>query len=159
MLAFSALLWYNIFIKGGEIMGGNYEKGLFNQLQETMLAVEKLTSEISTQKRNYEAKIDELTQRIDSQAVKITALEKENQKLRDIIDKNSGNSSKPPSSDAFVKIQNSREKAGRPAWPQRKGSQAIRQPNANQGHQNFKMQMRRQSGIFRKIHSQAICRY
>ena len=94
-------------------MGGNYEKDLFNQLQETMLAVEKLTSEISTLKRNHAKEIELLTQKIDSQAVKITALEKENQKLRDIIDKNSGNSSKPPSSDAFVKIQNSREKTGK----------------------------------------------
>ena len=41
-------------------MGGNYEKSLFNQLQETMLAVEKLTLEISTQKKNYETKMEEL---------------------------------------------------------------------------------------------------
>jgi len=41
------------------------------------------------------------------------ALKAENQKLKEIINKDSGNSSKPPSSDGFKKIHNSREKTGR----------------------------------------------
>ena len=94
-------------------MGGNYEKGLFNQFQETMLAVEKLSSEVSVLKKNHATEIETLTRKIDSQAVEIKALKLENQKLKDIIDKNSGNSSKPPSSDSFVKIENSREKTGK----------------------------------------------
>ena len=45
-------------------MGGNYEKSLFNQLQETMLAVEKLSAEISVLKKNHAAEIETLTQNL-----------------------------------------------------------------------------------------------
>jgi hypothetical protein len=40
-------------------------------------------------------------------------LEQENLRLKAIFDKNSGNSSKPPSSNGFKKIQNSREKSAK----------------------------------------------
>ena len=42
---------------------------------------------------------------------RIAALEQENLRLKDQINKNSGNSSKPPSTDGFKKIPNSREKS------------------------------------------------
>ena len=55
----------------------------------------------------------------------ISAVKTENQKLTDRItelevrlNKNSGNSSKPPSSDGYKKIQNSREKTGKPTGGQ-----------------------------------------
>jgi transposase len=55
----------------------------------------------------------------------ICALKTDNQKLNDRIselevriNKNSSNSSKPPSSDSFVKPRNSREKSGKPTGGQ-----------------------------------------
>jgi len=83
-------------------MGRNYEKDLFRHLQETIEKVDRLTNEVETLKtENRQLKEEN------------QALCAENQKLKDIINKNSGNSSKPPSSDGFVKIENSREKTGR----------------------------------------------
>ena len=92
-------------------MGGNYEKGMFRHLQETLERVDFLTNEISTFRK--ETAKDFKTLKSENQR-----LEKENrtlraEKLKDIINKNSGNSSKPPSSDEFVKINNSREKSGK----------------------------------------------
>jgi len=109
-------------------MGGNYEKGLFNQLQEVMTAFEKLSSdfeqfrvahkwEIAALKEAHRLEIAELTasydKKIEKLEAKITSLEAENALLKARIDKDSSNSGKPPSSDGFKKPQNSREKSGR----------------------------------------------
>ena len=90
-------------------MGGNYGRDLFKQLQETIVKVDKLSSEISDLK-NENVK---LMSKIEALEKENTTLKLENQKLKDIINKDSSNSSKPPSSDGFNKIQNSREKTGR----------------------------------------------
>ena len=66
-------------------MGGNYSKDVFKQLQETMVAVEKLSAEIPNLKKNHKAEIETLNKKIDSQATEISALKSENQKLKDII--------------------------------------------------------------------------
>ena len=55
----------------------------------------------------------QLKEKIREQAEEIERLKEENASLRQIINKNSGNSSKPPSSDGFKKIQNSRVKSGK----------------------------------------------
>lgn len=94
-------------------MGGNYGKDLYKQLQETIATVEKLSAEISDLKTNHKTEIESLNEKIKNQEAKIIALESENQKLKDILNKDSGNSSKPPSSDGFKKIHNSREQTGR----------------------------------------------
>ena len=65
-----------------------------------------LRAEIVTLKENHKKEIMTLN-------AKIEGLESENKKLKDIINKNSSNSSKPPSSDGFKKIHNSREKTGK----------------------------------------------
>jgi len=94
-------------------MGGNYEKNMFNHLQELMRQVDFLTAEMSAMKKHYEKEIDELKEEVKHLKKENEALKQENAKLRDIINKDSGNSSKPPSSDGFKKIHNSREKTGR----------------------------------------------
>ncbi|MDR1236269.1 MAG: DUF6444 domain-containing protein, partial [Holosporaceae bacterium] len=53
----------------------------------------------------------ELRRQIGVLLEKIAFLEQENLRLRAMLNKNSGNSSKPPSTDGFRKIQNSREKS------------------------------------------------
>jgi len=94
-------------------MGGNYSKGMFNQLQEAILAVEKITTEIAMLKTSHREEIETLKETINKQSVQIEALKAENQKLKDMINKNSANSGKPPSTDGFKKIPNSREKSER----------------------------------------------
>lgn len=107
------LLWYNYTIKGSDFLGSNYNKNLFKQFEETLKKVDFLMEEnkalkieIATMKENHKKEITLLNS-------KITALEAENNKLKNIINKDSGNSSKPPSSDGFKKISNSREKTGK----------------------------------------------
>lgn len=93
-------------------MGRNYEKDVFRHLQETIEKVDRLTDEIIALKREHAKEIESLKAENQQLKKENKALMEENQKLKDIINKNSGNSSKPPSSDGFVKIQNSREKTG-----------------------------------------------
>jgi regulator of replication initiation timing len=94
-------------------LGANYGRGLFKQLQETIEQVEKLTAEIREIKSAHQIETASLKTEIESLCKENTALKAENQKLKAIINKDSSNSSKPPSSDGFKKIYNSREKTGR----------------------------------------------
>jgi regulator of replication initiation timing/transposase len=109
LLAIYILLCYTLSVKGSDILGGNYGRDLFRQLQETIVKVEKLSTEISDLKNENQ----KLEKRIEVLEKENTALKSENQQLKDIINKDSGNSSKPPSSDGFNKINNSREKSGK----------------------------------------------
>jgi len=80
----------------------NPAKDMMRHLHELMSRVEILeTKDLESQKI------------IKTQATKILELEQENKRLRDIINKDSSNSSKPPSSDGYKKIHNSREKTGK----------------------------------------------
>ena len=99
-------------------MGTNYGRDIFKQLQETISHVEKLRSEIHEIKSSHRQEIAKLNAEIESLSKENTALKAENQKLKAIINKDSGNSSKPPSSDGLRKIYNSREKTGRPVGGQ-----------------------------------------
>ena len=94
-------------------MGTNYGRGLFKQLQETIEQAEKLTAEIREIKSAHQMEIAGLKTEIAGLRAENTALKAENDKLKAIINKDSSNSSKPPSSDGFRKICNSREKTGK----------------------------------------------
>jgi hypothetical protein len=94
-------------------LGGNYEKKLFEHLQETLEKVDRLTCEVASLKIEHKKEKDILRAENQRLSKENQALKGEVQKLKDIINKNSGNSSKPPSSDGFVKIQNGREKSGK----------------------------------------------
>jgi len=109
-------------------MGSNYEKGLYNQLQDVMTAFEKLSTEfaqfktthnweIAALKEAHRQEIAEIKethrQEVARLETKIASLEAENALLKARINKDSGNSGKPPSSDGFKKPQNSREKSNR----------------------------------------------
>jgi transposase/regulator of replication initiation timing len=94
-------------------MGTNYGRGLFKQLQETIQQAEKLTAEIREIKAAHQTEIAGLKTEVARLCAENTALKAENGKLKAIINKDSGNSSKPPSTDAFKKICNSREKTGK----------------------------------------------
>jgi len=64
-------------------------------------------------RREYRAEISELKEIVWRQASEIEKLKTENAALRGIVNQNSGNSSKPPSSDGYRKIQNSRAPTGK----------------------------------------------
>jgi regulator of replication initiation timing len=100
-------------MKGGDDLSRSYEKDVFRHLQETLERVDRLTQEITTLRKEYSKKIEALETENRQLSKENQALRAENQKLKDIINKNSGNSGKPPSSDGFIKIHNSREKTGR----------------------------------------------
>ena len=59
------------------------------------------------------AELEMLRQENKELRAKVERLEKRVEELLAIINKNSGNSGKPPSSDGLKKIKNSREKSGR----------------------------------------------
>jgi hypothetical protein len=116
-------------------LAAKYEKGLFNQLQDVMQKHEKLSLEfkqfktdhkweIAVMRETHSQEIAELKgthqqiyevqkQEISRLETKIVSLEAENALLKTRLDKDSSNSSKPPSGDGFKKPQNSREKTGR----------------------------------------------
>jgi len=64
-------------------------------------------------KKELSGEIEKLKEIVLRQATEIERLKEENATLREILNKNSGNSSKPPSSDRFRKIQNSRASTGK----------------------------------------------
>jgi transposase/regulator of replication initiation timing len=94
-------------------LGTNYGRDLYKQLHETIEQVEKLTAEIREIKSSHQMEAASLKKEIEGLRTENAALKAENHKLKAIINKDSGNSSKPPSSDGFKKIYNSRERTGR----------------------------------------------
>lgn len=104
-------------------MGGQYERQIFQHLEETLTKVDRLTQEIVTMKKEHAREVETLKTEIKGLRHENETLRTENSKLKEIMNKNSGNSGKPPSSDGFRKIENSREKTGRKpgGQPGRKG--------------------------------------
>ena len=102
-----------------------YTKDVMRHLQELMKRVEIL------EKENAELKSE------------ITKLKEENTRLQNLLNKNSSNSSKPPSTDGFTKIFNSREKTGK-------------KPGGQPGHGGFYRQLYTEpTGIIE--HKQKFC--
>lgn len=73
----------------------------------------KQSDALNKQKDDFSAQIDELKAVVSGLRASVVSLTEENRKLRVIIDKNSSNSSKPPSSNGFKEISNSRKKSGK----------------------------------------------
>ena len=121
-------------------MGGNYKRSLHNQLTEQIEKTEKLekenkilrveNSQLRKEVKKLETKIEKLEEtmaekisRCVEEAVKqatVPLLEELNKahteisRLKAIINKDSTNSSNPPSTNRFKAIPNSREKSGKP---------------------------------------------
>ena len=105
-------------------MASNYDRHIFRQLEEVLKKCDNLSQEIKDIKKKHKQEIYELNQKHEKEVKKlkekIVSLEKENAELKEKIDilegksnqKNSSNSSIPPSKDEY-KIQNHREKSTR----------------------------------------------
>jgi len=94
-------------------LAANYTKNVYKHLEETLQKVDLLVEESKQLKIEINVMKSEHYKEIIVLNSKIDTLTVENQKLKDIINKDSGNSSKPPSSDGFKKINNCREKSGK----------------------------------------------
>ena len=109
-------------------MGGNYEKGMYNQLMEVMARLDAVESELHVEKKEHKEDVDHLNARLNSLEHENQLLRNDNARLRSIINNDSSNSSLPPSSDSKggkpANTYNSRTKTGRKAGGQkgRKGT-------------------------------------
>ena len=105
-------------------MASNYDKHIFRQLEDVLKKCDSLSQEIKDLKEQHKQEIYELNQKHEKEVKalndKIDSLEKENAELKEKVDvlegksnqKNSTNSSTPPSKDEY-KTQNHREKSNR----------------------------------------------
>jgi len=84
-----------------------------NRFEKDGKELTEIKRELYLKSESHSEAIKELKEIIREQSAEIAHLKKENAALREIISKNSGNSSKPPSSDGFKKIHNSRVKSGK----------------------------------------------
>jgi len=102
--------------------------------RETYLLSESHSQRVQEISTPYKREILELKEIIKVQASEIARLKEENAALKNIVSRNSGNSSKPPSSDVFKKIQNSRKPTGKKSGGQRghKGHQPKFYVNPNE---------------------------
>lgn len=112
-------LWYNKSSKRGDELASNYEKSVYKHLEETLKKLDIIVEENKQLKIQMKAMKVEHKLEITRLNAKIDRLTAENQKLKDIINKDSSNSSKPPSSNGFKIIHNSREKSGKPVGGQK----------------------------------------
>jgi transposase len=94
-------------------LAGNYERNLFKQFEEALIKIDFLMKENQTLKAEITMLKGSHQKETMALHAKIESLDAENRKLKDIVNKDSSNSSKPPSSDGFKNIHNSREKTGK----------------------------------------------
>lgn len=102
----------------------DYNNQMFKQVQDLIKKCDSLSQEIKDIKKQHKQEIYELNQKHEKEVKKlnekINSLEKENAELKEKVDilegksnqKNSSNSSTPPSKDEY-KVQNHREKSNR----------------------------------------------
>ena len=106
-------------------MGGNYEKGLYNQLMEVMARLDSVEKEYKEESRRMVNEIKELKKENADLRRENQLLRDDNARLKSIINNDSSNTSLPPSTDQNGKggrpanTFNSREKTGRKAGGQK----------------------------------------
>lgn len=113
-------------------MGRNYNRSLFKHLEETLARCDKLENEFKAYKQKTEqelfechAKIAELEATITKKDEQIELLKGDNERLKRILNNNSGNSSLPPSTD---------QKPSRPANTFNGRSRTDRNIGGQKGH-------------------------
>ena len=87
-------------------MGGNYEKGLYNQLMEVMARLDAVEEDLHTEKIEHKNDVDRLNAKIDCLTEENRLLKDDNARLKSIINNDSSNTSLPPFTD---------QKGGKPA--------------------------------------------
>lgn len=104
-------------------MGGNYEKGIYNQLMEVMARLDAVEQDLHDEKIEHKDDVDHLNARIDNLTQENQLLRDDNARLKSIINNDSSNTSMPPSADQKggkpANTFNGREKTGRKAGGQK----------------------------------------
>lgn len=106
-------------------MGGNYEKGMYNQLMEVMARLDAMENRLRTEKIEHKEDVDRLNKKIDSLAKENQLLKDDNARLRSIINNDSSNTSLPPSTD---------QKGGKPANAFNGRKKTQRKAGGQKGH-------------------------
>ena len=77
-------------------MGGNYEKGLYNQLMEVMARLDAVEEDLHIEKIEHKNDVDRLNAKIDYLTEENRLLKDDNARLKSIINNDSSNTSLPP---------------------------------------------------------------
>lgn len=80
-------------------MGGNYEKDMYNQLMEVMTRLDAMEDSLRSEKREHKEDVDRLNKKIGGLTEENQLLKDNNARLRSIINNDSSNTSRPPSTD------------------------------------------------------------
>ena len=80
-------------------MGGNYKKGMYNQLMKVMARLDAVERDLHTKKDEHKEDVEHLNQKIDGLTQKNQLLHDDNARLKSILEHNSSNTSLLPSSD------------------------------------------------------------
>lgn len=109
-------------------MGGNYEKGMYNQLMEVMARLDAVEKDLRVEKKEHKEDVERLNAEIGSLRQENQLLRDDNARLKSIINNDSSNTSLPPSTDQKggkpANTYNGREKTGRRAGGQ-KGHKGV----------------------------------
>lgn len=100
----------------------HYERDIFRQLQESMERIGKLESTITEMKETQKEEVVILNKRIEGLEKENTLLREDNERMKSILNNDSNNSSKPPSSDPKGKRANEyndRKKSSQPRGGQK----------------------------------------
>lgn len=106
-------------------MGGNYEKGMYNQLMEVMARLDAVEKDLHDEKRGHKDDVERLNAKIDDLTRENLLLKDDNARLRSIINNDSSNTSLPPSGD---------RKGGRPANTYNGRKKTGRKCGGQKGH-------------------------
>ena len=106
-------------------MGGHYEKGMYNQLMEVMARLDAMEDSLHNEKRQHKEDVDRLNKKIDSLTEENQLLKDDNARLRSIINNDSSNTSRPPSTD---------QKGGKPANTFNGRKKTERKAGGQRGH-------------------------
>lgn len=106
-------------------MGGNYEKGVYDQLMEVMARLDAVESDLHNEKIEHREDVECLNKKIDGLTQENQLLRDDNERLKSILDNDSSNTSLPPSSD---------QKGGRPANTYNGREKTGRKPGGQKGH-------------------------
>ena len=106
-------------------MGGNYEKGLYNQLMEVMARLDAVEEDLHVEKIEHKNDVDRLNAKIDCLTEENRLLKDDNARLKSIINNDSSNTSIPPFTD---------QKGGKPANTYNSCQHTGRKAGGQKGH-------------------------
>lgn len=109
-------------------MGGNYERGLYNQLMEVMERLDAVEKESKKEIKSLNDEISGLKKENQHLREENQLLRDDNARMKNILDNNSSNTSQPPSTD---------QKGGKPANTYNGREKTSRKAGGQKGHKGI----------------------